>query len=177
MEIYYFSPQTLFYWTVAYSIYEWIAIYLIIEISRINNHKTPIRYYSILPSWVPVSGDFIYTTIILITAQILFTQFESKLDEYIKSKLLAFIVILVLVQWTFDLLFAYIVMSVPSGFSKYVSFFQSYIKEVGYGAALADSIWIVGWLLLTLLCIKYVPISVGTLIIFLSLFIWLVVKW
>jgi hypothetical protein len=177
MEIYYFSPQTLFYWIVAYSIYEWIAIHFILEFSKAYNQKTPIIYYTKMPSWVPVIGDFIYTTVILLVAQIIFKQFESKLSKYVKSKLLAFIGIAVAVQWIFDLAFAYIVMSMSPGFSKYVSFFQSYIKEAGFGAAVSDSIWVIGWLLVTVLCMDYVPLPVACLILSLSLFMWLVVKW
>jgi hypothetical protein len=177
MEIYYFSPETLFYWIVAFSIYEWFAIYLILAFSYTYNYKTPIEYYSKLPSWVPVSGDFIYTTLILITAQIIFKRFESKISKYIKSKLLAFILVAVAVQWIFDLTFAYFVMTSPPGFSKYVSFFKKYINEASFGAVISDSIWLVGWLLLTVLCMKYVPLPVATLILSLSLFAWLVVKW
>lgn len=177
MQIYYYSPETLFYWIVAYSVYEWIAIYLILWYAKAKNKKTPIEYYSVVPSWVPVAGDFLYTTAILLTAQLIFKQFESKISKYIKSKLLAFVLVAVAVQWIFDLTFAYFVTSMPPGFSKYINFFQRYIKEAKFGAVIADSIWIIGWLLLTVWFMNYVPLTVASLILTLSLFSWLVVKW
>lgn len=173
MEIYRFSPETLLYWTVAFSIYEWIAIYTILSFSK-NRFKTPIEYYRSVPSWVAVSGDFIYTTAILITAQLVFKWVEPFATNY---KLPAFIGLAVLVQWVYDLLFAQFVLAMPSGFSKYVSYFQRYIKEVTFGAAISDSIWVIGWIVLTVLCMKYVSIPVAFLILSLSLFAWLVVKW
>jgi hypothetical protein len=176
LEIYRFSPVVLFYWLVAFSVYEWIAISVILAFSK-NRFKTPLEYYQDLPSWVAVSGDFIYTTAILLTAQLVFHWIEPYVTKIKAPKLGAFIVLIVLVQWVFDLTFAQGVLALPSSFSKYVNYFQRYIGEVTFGAAISDSIWMVGWLLLTLLFIKYVPLHIGALILSLSLFLWLVVKW
>ena len=176
MEIYTFSPQVLFYWLVAFSVYEWISISAILTFSK-NRLVTPEEYYRKLPSWVAVSGDFIYTTSILLTAQLLFKWIEPIVVRYAVPKLVAFIVLAVVVQWIFDLTFAQTVLALPSNFSKYVSYFQRYIKEVTLGAAISDSIWMVGWLLVTILMMKFVPLHIATLILVLSLFIWLVVKW
>lgn len=176
MEIYKFSLETLLYWIVAFSIYEWITFIFILSISK-NKFKTPIEYYRVLPSWVPVFGDFIYTTAILLTAQLalpLVTQYV-KYDQ--KYKLAVFILLAVIIQWIYDLSFAYFITSMPAGYSKYISFFQRYIKEVGIWAAISDSIWVVGWLLLTVILMNYVSLNVATLILSLSLFLWLVVKW
>jgi len=135
-----------------------------------------VEYYKSLPSWVAVSGDFIYTTAILLTAQLVFKWIEPfvSVSAY---KLPAFLGVAVLTQWVYDLLFAQFVLTMPSGFSKYVSYFQRYIKEVTFGAAVSDSIWMLGWLLLTVLCMKYVSLPVALLILSLSLFAWLVTKW
>lgn len=173
MEIYRFSPETLLYWTVAFSIYEWIAIYVILSFSK-NRLKTPVEYYRSLPSWVAVSGDFIYTTAILLTAQFAFKW----VDPYVKKyKLPAFLGVAVVIQWMYDLIFAQFVLAMPSGFSQYVSYFQRYIKEVNFGAAVSDSIWMLGWMLLTVVCMKYLSLPLALLIVSLSLFAWLVVKW
>ena len=176
MDLTTFSPETLFYWLVAFSVYEWMSIYVILAFSR-NRLTTPEEYYRKLPSWVAVSGDFIYTTAIFLTAQLLFKWIAPLASRYGVNKLVAFILLAVVVQWVYDLTFAQIVLGLPSGFSKYVSYFQRYIKEVTIGAAISDSIWMVGWLLVTLVMIKYVPLHIATLISVLSLFIWLVVKW
>ena len=176
MDLTTFSPETLFYWLVAFSVYEWMSIYVILAFSR-NRLTTPEEYYRKLPSWVAVSGDFIYTTAIFLTAQLLFKWVSPIATRYGVNKLVAFILLAVVVQWVYDLTFAQIVLGLPSGFSKYVSYFQRYIKEVTIGAAISDSIWMVGWLLVTLVMIKYVPLHIATLISVLSLFIWLVVKW
>lgn len=176
MEVYYFSPEVLFYWIVAFSVYEWIAISTILALSK-NRFITPIEYYTKVPSWVAVGGDFIYTTAILLTAQFLFKWVEPFALQSNMSKLVAFILLAIAVQWVFDLVFAQSILALPSGFSQYVAYFQKYIKEVTFGAAISDSIWMVGWLLLTILFIKYIPLHIATLILSMSLFLWLVVKW
>jgi len=176
MELYTFSPEALFYWLVAFSVYEWFSIAVILAFSK-NRLSTPEEYYRKLPSWVAVSGDFIYTTAIFLTAQFLFKWVGPIAVRYAVPKLFAFILLAVAVQWVYDLTFAQTVLSLPSSFSKYVSYFQRYIKEVTFGAAISDSIWMVGWLLVTLFMMKYVPFHIATLILVLSLFSWLVVKW
>lgn len=176
MDLTIFSPQTLFYWLVAFSVYEWMSIYVILAFSR-NRLTTPEEYYRKLPSWVAVSGDFIYTTAILLTAQLLFKWVSPMAVRYGVNKWVAFILLAVLVQWFYDLTFAQTVLALPSSFSKYVSYFQRYIKEVTFGAAISDSIWMVGWLLVTFFMMKYVPVHIATLILMLSLFMWLMVKW
>jgi len=176
MELYHFSLPTLLYWLVAFSIYEWIAIWIILSFSK-NRLTTPIEYYKTLPSWVAVSGDFVYTTAILLTAQLLFRWVEPYAIRFLVPKLIAFIILAVIIQWIFDIIFAKTVLSLPSNFSKYVSYFQRYIKEVSFGAAISDSIWMIGWLLLTALFIKYVPLHIAVLVLSLSAFTWLVVKW
>lgn len=178
MNIYYFSPQTLFYWLVAFSIYEWVAIYIILAFSQ-NKYRTPVEYYTKLPSWVSVSGDFIYSTAIFLTAQLVFKMLEQsktiKMNDNL-TKVLVFLGIIIATQWIYDLTFAFIVMNIPNGFSKYVSFFQRYIKEVNFGAVISDSIWLVGWLFLTMILIQYVSLPYACLILTLSLFAWLVIK-
>lgn len=176
MELYTFSLQTLFYWLVAFSVFEWVAIYVILMFSK-NKLKTPIEYYKDLPSWVAVSGDFIYTTAILLTTQFVFRWIQPFAVRYTISPLVTFIGLAVVVQWVFDLTFAQIVLGLPSHFSKYVDYFQRYIKEVSFGAAISDSIWIFSWLLTTVLFMKFVPIHIAAIILSLSSFIWLVVKW
>lgn len=177
MELYRFSPIVLFYWLAAFSIYEWIAIWVILGFSKKKGLKTPIEYYQYLPSWVAVSGDFVYTTSILLSAQFIFRYIEPYMIGWNIPKIGLFIVLMLLVQWTFDLLFAKTVLSLPSSFSKYVAYFQSYIKEVTFGAAISDSIWMIGWILLTLFFMKFVSFHMAMLIVFLSAFVWLVTKW
>ena len=53
MELYTFSPQVLFYWLVAFSVYEWLSVSVILAFSR-NRLTTPEEYYRKLPSWVAV---------------------------------------------------------------------------------------------------------------------------
>lgn len=176
MELYQFSAITLFYWLAAFSVFEWIAIWVILLFSH-GRFKTPIEYYRELPSWVAVSGDFIYTTAILLTAQLIFRWMEPFIVKMAVPKLGSFIVLMVLIQWIFDLTFAKTVLSLPSHFSKYVDFFQRYIKEATFGAAVSDSIWMVSWIAITILFMKFVPFHIAALILSLSAFIWLVVKW
>jgi hypothetical protein len=126
-----------------------------------------------------VSGDFIYSTAIFLTAQLIFKMLEQsktiKMNDNL-TKVLVFIGIIIAIQWVYDLSFAFIVMNLPNGFSKYVAFFQRYIKEVNFGAVISDSIWLVGWLLLTMFIIQYVSLPYACLILTLSLFACLVIK-
>lgn len=176
MELYQFSAITLFYWLAAFSVFEWIAIWVILLFSQ-NRFKTPIEYYRELPSWVTVSGDFIYSTVTLLTAQLIFRWIEPFVVKMAVPKLGAFIVLMILLQFIFDLIFAKSILSLPSNFSKYVEYFQRYIAEASFGAAISDSIWIFSWLIVTVLFMKFVPIHIAAIILSLSTFIWLVVKW
>lgn len=175
MEIYRFSPHTLFYWLVSFSIFEWIAIFLILSIFK--NSKILNDYYTKIPSWVAVSGDFIYTTAILLIAQMIFQWLEPIFSKYTRYKLPIFIVIMLITQWISDLIFALFVSTRPIGFSKYTTFFQKYIKKAKFIAVIGDTIWIASWILMTVICMKYIPLHLACLILAISLFMWLVVKW
>lgn len=167
IEIYNFSIQTLYYWLVAFSIWE---AFFIILFPRIYKGKSVFEYYRKLPSWIPISGDFLYSTLILIVAQFIFKYINP-----INYKIPIFVFILIVMQWIFDLIYSTIILNLPSTTSKYINFFQRYIKEVGFGAVISDSIYLLIWLLITWLLLKYVPINIATFILIFILFIWLVI--
>ena len=179
MELYHFSPELLFYWLVAYSVFQWLSINIILLFSN-NRFNAPIEYYSKIPSIISISSDFIYSTIILITGHLIFKAFEdfkfiNKYNEL--TKIIIFILLIIIIQWIYDLIFAYVIYKSPSKYSKYIDLFKIYIKEASFGAVIADTIWITLYLLTTLLFIKYLSLPVAALILFISLFIWLVVKY
>jgi len=167
IEVYNFSIQTLYYWLVAFSL--WEAVFVVI-FPKINKGKSIFEYYRKLPSWIPISGDFLYSTLIFIAAQGIFGYINP-----INYKLPIFAFIFVALQWIFDLTYSSIILRLPSTTSQYINFFQRYIKEVGFGAAIGDSIYLLIWLFVTWLLLKYVPINIATFILIFMLFIWLVI--
>jgi len=83
-----------------------------------------------------------------------------------------FALLFVITQWAYDLAFATIILRLPK-LTRYVDYFQRYIGEVGFGAAFSDSAYLLGWLLVTWLLIKYVPLQMATYILVAMLFVWI----
>ena len=173
MEIYQFQPIVLFYWLVAFAIWEWLFVSVSLKFSKSATYQ---EYYTKLPSWVPVTGDFLYSTLIFLAAQWVFPLIRP-LFPLGFSPLAIFVIGFVAVQWTFDLTYGLIVSNLPSTTSRYVDFFQRYMKEFGFLAAVGDTIYGLFWIALTWLLIKYVPLSVAVFILISAVFLWMLVKW
>ena len=179
MELYYFSPELLFYWLVAFSVYEWISIYIILLFSN-KRFNAPVEYYSKFPSIIPVLSDFTYSTAILISGHILFKILENYklINDYNKiTKLFIFFLIIIAIQSTYDLIFAYFIYKMPIGYSKYIDLFKKYIKEASFGAVFVDTLWLILFLLTTQLFITYLPLPFATFILSMSIFLWIIIKY
>lgn len=167
-----FSPQLIYYWIVAFSVWEAASIYFIL---KVFNHKTVQEYYREIPSWVTIGGDFLYSTLIFLTALALFALLQRRAPGGSGGRFanpLWFVPLFVATQWAYDLAFATIILRLPK-LTRYVDYFQRYIGEVGFGAAFSDSAYVVGWLLVTWLLIKYVPLQLATYILIAMLFVWI----
>lgn len=173
MEIYQFHPTVLFYWLVAFAIWEWVFVSVTLKFAKTPTYQ---EYYTKLPSWVPVTGDFLYSTLIFLAAQWVFPVVRALFPVTVPS-LAVFVIGFVGVQWVFDLTYGLIVSRLPSTTSRYVDFFQRYIKEFGFLAAIGDTVYGLFWIALTWLLIKYVPLSVAVFILIAAAFLWMVVKW
>jgi len=173
MEIYQFHPTVLFYWLVAFAIWEWLFVSVSLRVSKAATFQ---EYYTKLPSWVPITGDFLYSTLIFLAAQWVFPLIRGVFPDTIPS-LAVFIIGFIAVQWTFDLTYGFIVSKLPSTTSRYVDFFQRYIKEFGFVAAIGDTLYGLVWIAITWTLLKYVPMSVALFILITALFMWIVIKW
>lgn len=174
LPIYTFHPQVLFYWLVAFAIWEWIFV---VGGLRFATSKTFREYYTQLPAWVPITGDFLYSTLIFLTAQWLTPMVLAALPAtFHLSPLVVFVGTFVLVQWVYDLSYAFIVSRLPSTTSRYVDYFQRYMKEFGFFAALGDTLYGLVWLAFTWILLRYVPIGAAIFILIASLFLWMVVR-
>lgn len=173
LPLYRFHPMILVYWTVAFAIWEWLFVAISPRI--FTNIPTYQEYYRKMPSWVPVSGDYLYSTLIFLTAQWVFPWVAPKTPTV--PPLVLFALIFVGLQWVYDLLWATLVLWLPSDTSRYIAFFQRYIRQAGFNAAIGDSIYILAWLAIAWLLLRYVPLSVALYILLAALFLWLVVRY
>jgi hypothetical protein len=170
LPIYTFHPQVLLYWLVAFAIWEWVFVSVSL---RFSTSKTFQEYYTKLPSWVPITGDFLYSTLIFLTAQWVFPFTRLWIPSL--PPLAVFLFTFVGVQWVYDLTYGFIVSRLPSHTSRYVDFFQRYMKEFGFSAAIGDTLYGLVWLGLTWLLLRYVPLSVALYILMAALFLWILV--
>jgi hypothetical protein len=161
-----FSLTTLFYWTVAFTIVEVFTIFL----AQYTTRKTIAEYYRDLPKWVSVSGDYVYSTLIFLTALWVFSYVRRNPSF---SAIPWFFVIFVITQWIFDITYATIINRLPS-YTRYIDFFQRYIREVGFIAAIYDTVYNVIWLLILWFMLTYVPFKLALFILFFMIFIWIV---
>lgn len=164
-----FSPTLLYYWIAAFSVWEALSIYFILNVFP---HATVQEYYRRIPSWVTIGGDFLYSTLIFLTALALYARVRRRAPERFAHPAW-FVALFVATQWVYDLTFAAIVLRLPK-LTRYVDYFQRYIGEVGFGAAFSDSVYLVGWLLVTWLLLKYASLPLATFVLVFMLFVWIV---
>lgn len=162
-----FSLTTLFYWTVAFTIVEALTI---LSFYRFAKAKTTAEYYRDLPKWVSVGGDYVYSTLIFLAALWVFSYVRT---NPMFSATPWFFVVFIATQWVFDLTYATIIQAM-SAHTKYIDYFQRYIKEIGFFAALGDTIYGIIWLLILWFMLKYVPFNLALFILFFMIFIWII---
>lgn len=166
-ELTVFSLTTLFYWTVAFTILETLTI---LSFYRFANAKTTSEYYRDLPKWTSVGGDYVYSTLIFLTALWVFS-FVRKNPMF--SATPWFFVVFVATQWVFDLTYATIIQAIPAH-TRYINYFQRYIKEIGVFAAIGDTIYGISWLVILWFMLRYVPLKLALFILFFMLFMFII---
>jgi hypothetical protein len=166
-ELTVFSLTTLFYWTVAFTILEALTI---LSFYRFASAKTTAEYYRDLPKWVSVGGDYVYSTLIFLAALWVFSY--VRLNPMFATTPW-FFVVFILTQWTFDLTYATIIRMIPAH-TRYIDYFQRYIKEIKFFAALGDSLYGIVWLLILWFMLKYVPFKLALFILFFMIFMWII---
>ena len=165
-NIFTFSFDNLLSWSAAYAVYEPITYFLIPYISK---SKTVAEYYN--PAKTPVSivtfGDYIYSTFLLLIAQIVITAFMgSGSPANIMAWMYRFF-IFIIIQWVGDISFYQIITKLEPT-TKYIDFFQRYGKDVGISAPIGDSLYGVGWFILYQLMASFIstPIKMTLIVLF-----------
>jgi hypothetical protein len=174
-NIFQFSVQSLLAWCAAYAVYEPISYVVIPAILR---SETVQEYYNYkkIPFAIVAFGDFIYSTFLLLVAQqIIYHTLGAPIVVSLELWILSFLMF-VGVQWIGDITFYSIIRRMPP-ITKYIDFFQRYTKEVGIGAAIADSIYGIVWFILAQTMASYAPVWFQTTCITLFLFATLVVSY
>ena len=174
-SIWEFGPKSLIALTAAYAVIEPISYYLIPAISKSATVK---EYYNHkrVPFPIVASGDYLYSVVLFLVAQqVIGTVFSSIAPANIGGWLLRFLTFCG-VQWTGDFTWYQIVSRLPRS-TKYIDFFQRYMKEVSSWALIGDSLYGLGWFGVAQLIASYVPMWLQIAAIVMFLFLTIVVSW
>jgi hypothetical protein len=173
-NIFTFGFPALLAWTAAYSVYEPLT-YLIIP--AISESKTVKTYYDPkkIPFGVVVFGDYIYSTFLLLVAQVLITAVKGAAAPTGLTDWFQRFLMFVGVQWAGDLTFYNIIKNAPP-LTRYIKFFQDYTSEVGVWAAIGDSVYGLFWFALTQIFASSVPAVIQMALICLFMFLTLVLS-
>jgi hypothetical protein len=174
-DIWTFSGSTMLAWTAAYAIYEPITYILypyLLKAKTVQEYYDPKR----IPFAIVAFGDYIYSTFLfLIALSIIPIAFGTSTSKTIVDWCLRLLLFFA-VQWTGDFAFYKIIHQMPP-FTRYIDFFQRYTKDVGIGALIGDSVYGLGWFLLTQLLASFVCTHSMVTILTLFLFGTLVVSY
>lgn len=135
-------------WTSAFVIVETIANTILWWSSKGTN-TTINEYYTRVPVSTVVLGDFFYSTIIFLVALGL-NKYVTKSTTLAVQNWSLFITIFIVAQWTLDLTWAFVVMTLNANgiTNKYLDFFNRYANEVGIKAVIGDTMYGLCWLVL-----------------------------
>jgi hypothetical protein len=166
-DIWTYSASTLLAWTAAYAVYEpmtYIAYPYLLQAKTVQEYYNPKR----VPFAIVAFGDYIYSTFLFLVAlAIVPIVFGISTPKTVTDWCLRLALFFV-VQWTGDFAFYQIIQRVPP-FTRYIDFFQRYTKEVSIGALIGDSLYGIGWFLLTQWMASYA--SEQTMVTILALFL------
>ena len=169
-NIFSFSGQNLLAWTSAYALWEPISYYLfpaVFKATTTQEYYNPKKF----PFAVVAFGDYIYSTIIFIIAQVLATSFFGLSNPANWLEWAKRLGIFLGVQWVSDLSFYGFITQVSKVYTnKYIDFFKRYGSQVGIGAPIGDSIYGIIWLLTTQFVASVLPAWGQTLAIVTFLF-------
>ena len=145
-EFYNFSQSNFLNWITAFCIFEIPLALFFLYISKETDTVTDWYSGKTINIWNVIVQDMSYALCGIIIALALFNYFVSK--KLINKNFLFFLIVLVLVQLTGDLLFASTMINWPDKYStKWINYFKTYINKSGYNALIGDSIWIISWAL------------------------------
>ncbi len=154
-----FSPpgSNLLPWTAAYAIWEPISYFLfpaIFKAATTQEYYDPRKF----PFAIVAFGDFIYSTMIFIVAQVAITSVFGAANPANWLEWAKRVGLFIGVQWISDLSFYGFIKQVGKVYkNKYIDFFNRYGSQVGIGAPIGDSIYAIIWLLTTQFVASMMP--------------------
>ena len=170
--MYNFTPSNLINWITSFCIFEIPLALFYLSISKKTDTVTDWYSGKTINIWNVVLQDLLYGLCGVIIALSLFNYLVSK--KILKKNFLLFLIVLVGVQLTGDLLFANTIINWPSKYStKWINYFKTYIKKSKFNALIGDSIWIISWALSFYFVTNYIQ-NYNTKIFIISLFFFLV---
>jgi hypothetical protein len=174
-NIFRFSGSSLLAWCSAYAIYEPLSYFVI---PAILSSETVQEYYNYkkIPFAIVAFGDFIYSTFLLLVAQQVIKHTVGAASSVSMVTWILSFIIFVGVQWVGDISFYSFIQRIPP-ITKYIDFFQRYTKEVGVGAAIADSIYGIFWFILAQIMASHAPVWLQATLITLFMFVTLAVSY
>lgn len=162
-NIFKFSGSNLLAWSAAYAFWEPISYFLFpaaFKATTTQEYYNPRKF----PFAVVAFGDFIYSTIIFIIAQVTITNIFGSSAAFSWIDWIKRLGIFLGIQWTLDLSFYGFITQISKVYkNKYIDFFKRYGSQVGIGAPIGDSIYAIIWLLTTQLVAAALPASGQTL--------------
>jgi hypothetical protein len=157
-NIFSFSGENLLAWTSAYALWEPISYFLFpaaFKAATTQEYYNPKKF----PFAIVAFGDYIYSTMIFIVAQVAITSLfgTSTAPNWLEwAKRLG---LFLGIQWISDLSFYGFITQVGKVYkNKYIDFFNRYGSQVGIGAPIGDSIYAIIWLLTTQFVASVMPI-------------------
>ncbi len=157
-NIFNFSGSNLLAWTSAYALWEPISYFIfpaIFKATTTQEYYNPRKF----PFAVVAFGDYIYSTVLFIIAQVAITSIfgaAAPADWFNWIKRLG---IFLGVQWIGDLSFYGFITQIKKVYTnKYIDFFARYGKQVGIGAPIGDSLYGIAWFLTTQFVASSLPV-------------------
>lgn len=145
-NFYNFSPSNFLNWITAFCIFEIPLALFYLYISKETDTVTDWYSGKTINIWNVIAQDMLYGLCGVILALALFNYLVSK--KLINKKFLFFLIVLVAVQLTGDLLFANTMINWPAKYAtKWINYFKTYISKSKFNALIGDSLWIISWAL------------------------------
>lgn len=168
-DLFIFRSENLWYWTVAFMIFEY-PLSLFYKAAS----ESATEWYSEFPIWQILLGDYTYTTVGLILAQKLY-EYVVKYSKIIQpendiQKIITFLLLFTAVQWTGDFTFSQVIHSITPN-TNFIQFFQKYAKKAGWGGLLGDTSYIWIWTLTMIMVYTQFSEWMNWTIVFFFLFI------
>ncbi len=173
-NIFSFSGPNLLAWTAAYALWEPISYFIfpaLFKAATTQEYYNPRKF----PFAIVAFGDYIYSTILFIIAQVAITSVTGTAAPATWTSWTQRLAAFIGIQWIGDLSFYSLIKQIGKVYkNKYIDFFNRYGSQVGIGAPIGDSIYAIIWFLTTQIVASTFPIWSQVLAIAIFMFMTLV---